>query len=132
MAKSIEMFGQFTYGPELSYNELMEAEAFLRREVANTLQEHSAEFVHFEGLGSILRVQCVFRVFGEGLFHALCEAFAPLAKGDIEARFLFVDKNLDKLALYTLSAGQWRESLLDIPPAGPIGKQIQKSAYSGK
>ena len=127
MAQSVEMFAQFSYGPEMSFNELMEAEEILRRSVGEILQEKEAEFIHFEGHGDTLRVQCVFSGFREGLFHSLSERLAPLAKGDIEARILFVDKGLDKLALYFLSAGQWRESVLDIPPAGPIGERMRKT-----
>ena len=127
MAQSVEMFAQFSYGPDMSYNDLMEAEEILRRSVGETLQANAAEFIHFEGRGDTLRVQCAFFDFREGLFHALSERMAPLARGAIEARILFVDKGLDKLALYFLSDGQWRESVLVIPPAGPIGERMGKT-----
>ena len=131
MIRSVEMFAQFTYGPDLSYNDLMEAEASLRHSTTITLQEHAAEFTHFEGRGDTLRVQCIFSEFKESLFHSLCEAIAPLVRDDIEARLLFVDKSLDRLAIYFLSGGEWRESILDIPPAGPIGHRLRSTGLTG-
>jgi hypothetical protein len=42
---------------------------------------------------------------------------APLLRGDVEGRMLFVDKGLDLLHLYLLADGHWREAALRLPKA---------------
>jgi hypothetical protein len=115
-----ELFVQCIYSPELSYEQLIALEANLKIEANKILEERGGEFIHFEEMGDTLRVQCVFPETRESLFHSVCEELAPLMDGTVEARLLFVDKDLDGLFFYTLSRGEWKEGLIALPAAGPI------------
>ncbi len=117
-----ELFTQFIYSPELSYQDLLEREEELKTFLARIIEEHGGEFTHFEALGDTLRAQCVFSEYGEELFHEFCDKLAPALDNQVEARLLFVSREMDFLHLYGIRDGQWTESCLSLPPAGPIGR----------
>jgi hypothetical protein len=120
-----ELFVQCVYSPELSYHDLMEAEAALKLALSGIFEESGGEFIHFEGLSDTLRSQCVFPACGEDLFHAVCDKVAPLMDGRVECRMLFVSKDLDTLHIYTVSRGTWRECCLHMPVAGPLTSALR-------
>lgn len=118
MAKfDCELFGHFVYGPELSYNDLLAREAELVDALQGALDASGGEHIDFTPTGDALRVQCVFANHEETAFHAACAAVAPLLRGDVEGRMLFVDKGLDLLHLYLLADGVWQEAALRLPDA---------------
>ena len=118
MAKfDCELFGHFVYGPELSYNDLLAREAELVDAIHAALDASGGEHIDFTPTGDALRVQCVFAHHEEAAFHTACAAVAPLLRGDVQGRMLFVDKGLDMLHLYLLADGRWRESGLRLPAA---------------
>jgi hypothetical protein len=115
-----EFFAQCVYGSDLTYDDLLAAEGKLKPAMTAALEQNGAEFIHFEEMGDTMRVQCVFTTHDEHLFHEICDAFAPLMDGHIEARLLFVDKNLDSLHYYAISENKWQEAVLHMPVAGPL------------
>jgi len=119
-----EMFGHFIFAPELSYEELMDKERLLIQAVDAILQNAGTEHIQFESLGDAMRVQCAFAEHDDALFHSLCRQIAQHVYRDVEARLLFVDKNLHVLNLYTICNGNWKEALFALPYAGEIGKHM--------
>ncbi|MDR2669560.1 MAG: hypothetical protein LBC14_06380 [Desulfovibrio sp.] len=115
-----EMFCRFAYSPELSYEALLALDTALKVELTAILGEGGGEFIHFEETGDALRVQCVFAVYDEELFHALCDRIAPLTDGRTEAGMLFVDKDLQLLHVYALHDNTWRECCVGLPAPGPL------------
>jgi hypothetical protein len=118
-----ELFAHILYSPSLSYHDLLEREEELKTFWGLLAEMRGGEYLHFEAQGDALLVQCVFPAYGEDLFHALCDALAGRMNGDMEARLLFVSKDLSLLHLYVVSRGRWRESLLRLP-LGPIGDAL--------
>lgn len=116
MAKfDCELFGHFVYGPELSYNDLLAREAELMDAIHGALDANGGGHIDFAPTGDALRVQCVFARHEEAAFRTACAVVAPLLRGDVEGRMLFVDKGLDLLHLYLLADGRWREAALRLP-----------------
>ena len=122
-----ELFVQCVYAPDLSYDGLLTLEGELKFALTAIVEKHGAEFIHFEEMGDTVRMQCVFAEFGERVAQAVCREAAVLMDGRVEARLLFVDKDMDALLFYCLSEGEWRESCLSLPPAGPITLNLRDS-----
>ena len=118
-----ELFAHFVYSPTLSYHELLEREEELKIFLSQMVEEQGGDFLHFEATGDALRAQCVFPDYREDAFHALCDVLAPQMKGDVEARLLFVSKDLDHLHVYALNNSKWKEATIVLPP-GPIALEI--------
>ena len=118
-----ELFAHFVYSPKLSYHELLDRDEELKIFISRLIEEQNGEYPHFEAMGDALRAQCVFAEYGEDLFHALCDAVAPVMDGDVEARLLFVSKDLDHVHQYTISKKKWQEAVVLLPP-GPIGLSL--------
>ena len=127
-----ELFVQCVYDLDLTYHELLAAEGELKPALTAALEQNGAEFIHFEELGDTMRIQCVFSAHGDHLFHAVCDAFAPLMDGRIEARLLFVEKNLDVLHYYTISEKKWQEAVLHLPAAGPLTNALREQDPTSK
>lgn len=125
-----ELFVQCVYSLELSYHDLLEREAELKLAINEALENNGAEFIHFEPMGDTMRAQCMFAAHAEDLFHEICKGLAPHMDGNVEARLLFVHKNLDLLHIYTISKKKWKEACLSLPLSGPIAKALleQKAA----
>lgn len=119
-----ELFAQFVYSLELTYDSLLEREGELKSEFAVILEQNGGEFIHFEEMGDTMRVQCAFAQYAEELFHDICEDLAPLMDGFVEARLLFVDKDLETMHIFTVSNGNWQESCLRLPDSGPLAKAL--------
>lgn len=119
-----ELFAQFVYSPDLSYHSLMERESELKTAVTGILEQYGGEFIHFEEMGDTMRAQCAFARYEEDLFHDLCDDIAPHMDSFVEARLLFVNKDLDTLHIYAISNGNWRESCLSLPDAGPLTREL--------
>lgn len=112
-----ELFGHFEYGPDLTYNDLLAREAELVDALNIALADAGGAHMDFTPTGDALRVQCVFARHEEESFHAACAAVAPLLRGNVEGRMLFVDKGLAALHLYLLADGCWKEASLRLPKA---------------
>jgi len=121
-----ELFVQCVYSLDLTYHELLATEGELKPALTAALEQNGAQFIHFEEMGDTMRVQCVFPAHDEYLFHAVCDAFAPFMDGRVEARLLFVDKNLDLLHYYTISEKKWQEAVLALPAAGPLTRALRE------
>ena len=121
-----ELFAHFVYSQELSYDDLLAREDELKSQVEALLQESGGEFIHFEAMGDALHAQCVFQEYGEELFHGICATIAPRMDGHVEARLLFVSKDLECLHLYAASDKKWHEAVLQLPMAGPLGEVLRK------
>lgn len=121
-----ELFIQCIYSLELSYDELIDTETELKKTLTQLLDENGAQFIHFEEMGDTMRAQCVFDIYDEGLFHPICDALAPYFNHTVEAKLLFVSKDLDFLHVYTISDGKWLESVLHMPAPGPITQALRE------
>ena len=111
-----EMYGQISYCPELSYNDLYAHERRLVDELTEFLNANSAAHLDFTPDGDSLRFQCELDVYEEDLFHALADGIRPMLTPDIEGRLLFVDKaSLNVVHVYVLKAESWREAAIGIP-----------------
>ncbi len=119
-----ELFAQFVYSLELSYHSLMEREAELKIFFAEVLEQNGGEFIHFEEMGDTMRAQCAFLKYEDELFHDICDDIAPHMDSFVEARLLFVNKDLDALHVFTISNGSWQECCLSLPETGPIGRAL--------
>ena len=123
-----EMFAQFVYSPDLSYDELHERESGIKTFTEELLTHLGAAFINFEPIGDALHAQCVFQKFSEDSAHNVCDSLVTLMDNGVEARLFFVRKNLALVSLYTLAEGTWQEAQLQLPAAGPIGKLLRKQA----
>lgn len=121
-----ELFAHFVYSQELSYEELLTTEEAFQEALTIILSNAQGQFISFIPLGDTLRVQCVFETHEDALFQDICDAIAPLMDGRLEGRLLFVEKELDILAVYCLAMKKWQESVIQIPVAGPIGAMLRK------
>ena len=126
-----ELFAHFVYSQELSYEELLTTEETFQEAVTQILNDEGAQFINFTAFGDTLRAQCVFEIHEESLFQRICETIAPLMDGTLEARLLFVDKELDVLAVYLIAQKEWQESIIQVPVAGPIGAKLRKKSIKG-
>ncbi len=119
-----ELFAQFVYSVELSYDSLMERESELKTSFTEILEQHGGEFIHFEEMGDTMRAQCAFARYEEDLFHDICDDIAPQMDSFVEARFLFVDKDVNSLHIFVINNGKWKESCLRLPEAGPLSRAL--------
>lgn len=113
-----EFFGYFIYGPDLTYEELLDREDALKTSLQEILAGIEADYIHFEANGDTLRVQCGLGAKGEDLFHAVCIKIAPFMQNGLDGRLLFVDKDLHMLHAYSLHKGKWQEAAIALPPPG--------------
>ncbi|MFV0422603.1 hypothetical protein [Oleidesulfovibrio sp.] len=115
MAKyDCEMFGYFSYSPDLSYSELHELEAGFRDALQDALEQRGADFMQFEPEGDALRVQCVFGECHEENFHEVCDAVVQGMNNHVFGKMLFVNKNLQELLVYRLESKGWYEGAIDL------------------
>lgn len=119
-----ELFAQFVYSLELSYDSLMERESELKTSFTAILEQYGGEFIHFEEMGDTMRAQCAFARYEEDLFHDICDDIAPQMDFFVEARLLFVNKDLDTLHIFVINNGKWQESCLRLPEAGPLSRAL--------
>ena len=113
-----EFFGYFIYGPDLTYEELLDREEALKKSLQSILAEIDADYIHFEADGDTLRVQCGLGAKNEDLFHDVCIKIAPFMQNGLDGRLLFVDKDLHMLHAYSLHKGKWQEAVIALPPPG--------------
>lgn len=119
-----ELFAQFVYSLELSYDSLLERESELKASFTAILEQYGGEFIHFEEMGDTMRAQCAFARYEEDLFHDICDDIAPQMDFFVEARLLFVNKDLDTLHIFVVNNGKWQESCLRLPEAGPLSRAL--------
>lgn len=120
----MELFGHIVYSPDLSYHDLLEREDQAKTKVQDALEKASAEFIHFEALGDILRFQCVLPEEDSVVFHAICDELAPFVSDGLDARLLLVDKDLDTVYFYSISGGKWQEGTVGLPPSGYLAPAL--------
>lgn len=116
----IELFGHIRYNAELSYDDLLVREGEIKLVTQAILEQAGADFIHFEALGDMLRVQCVLPEENEGTFNRICEALAPNMKNGLDGRLLLVDKDLDTLYYYIFVDGKWQEAVTGLSSAGHL------------
>ena len=116
----MEMFGHIVYSPDLSYHDLLSREEEAKLMVQAALERAGGEYIHFEALGDTLRFQCLLPEERDAVFHGICDGLAPYAANGLDARLLFVDRDLDSLYIYSLSGGKWQECAVAMPPAGTL------------
>ncbi len=120
-----ELFGHFVYSEDLSYVGLLEREAALMDAFDRLRRGMDAAHVDFTPTGDALRAQCVFAKADEALFHSVCDAIAPLLGDDMEGKLLFVDKDLEHVALYCLAGAVWKEASIALPEARDALKRAE-------
>lgn len=115
---TIELFGHIVYSPDLSYHDLLDREEQAKAKVQDVLEKASAEFIHFEALGDILRFQCALPEQNDAVFHSICDDLAPFVTNGLDARLLLVDRDLNAVYFYTIVNGKWQEATIGFPPPG--------------
>ena len=96
----------------------------LKAAVTAIWEQYGGEFIHFEEMGDTMRAQCAFAKYDEELFHDICEDIAPHMDSFVEARLLFINKDLETLHIFTISNGRWQECCLSLPDTGPLGRAL--------
>ena len=105
-----EMFGNFFYNPNLTYEQLHELEADLLREVDPLLSNQGAVHLDFTPRGDGLCLQCEFLDFDPEFFASLAKKLAQIIIDDTQARLLFVDKEeLHKLYIFYLRKNKFTQ-----------------------
>jgi hypothetical protein len=110
-----EMFGNMTYGEEMTYEELIEHEQNLIAGMSDFLSEMGASHIDFRPLGDALYVQCVFDDQDARNFEDVCEAAARLAGDHMEGRLLFFGRDLRRLYCFFMADGAWQGGRLNMP-----------------
>lgn len=132
---SCEMFGHFFYCPELGYEELGELEQTLRVSLSVMLEAHGAEHIEYREYGEALTVQCQFQTYSESAFQEFCAAIRDILTKDVDARFLFVDReNLDRAVFFAVTFEQGRhEERISLPRARDVwAASNRKTAKAAK
>lgn len=120
-----EVFGQFAYAPEISYEDLLKLEEKLTIFATKTLTDQGAEFIHFESEGDQTFFQCVFSKFDDAFFKKVSKAFAAKTSKQIECKMLFVDKQMGAISLYSMRDKEVSNQKHELPPSGPIDAAIR-------
>ena len=112
-----EMFGNFFYNPNLTYEQLHELEADLLREVDPLLSNEGAVHLDFTPQGDGLRLQCEFSDFDPDFFNSLAKKLAKIIIDDTQARFLFVDKEeMKEFYIFYLSKNKFAQEKFTLKP----------------
>lgn len=119
-----ELFGQFIYAPEISYDDLLELEQSIKDFVTSSLEENGAEFVAFESEGDRTFFQCVFQEFDESLFKNVCKPFVGKVNAQMECKLQFVDKMLMSSYFYGINHKNIIAEKFSLKPAGPIDEAL--------
>ena len=118
-----ELFGQFIYSPDISYDDMLSLEDELKVFVSEKMEEFGGAFLHFESEGDRTFFQCVFSEFDENLFNATASALNR-TDGKVESKLFFVDKELVSAYFYALSKGKLSGHKVSLPAAGPVDKAL--------
>ncbi|MDR2744114.1 MAG: hypothetical protein LBB66_02785 [Desulfovibrio sp.] len=133
MCKNIsEVFGQFTYGEALSYEELLAAEQALIGALENLMLRAGAEHPDFTPTGDMLLCQCAFEKHKLYVYRKFAHEIAGLLPAGVTGRLLCFEKNFGSLYVYWIQPGQWEEEERPIPPAPPPGLKIKRVNKNGK
>lgn len=104
-----ELFGHFLYSPEYSYDELYEIEEKVIQLVQEHLEEHNADHLDFWGAGDSLRFQCALGEYEQETCQDVADAIADQLPEGVHGRILSLDKNLEKMVIFFVRPGDWRE-----------------------
>ncbi|MDR1125126.1 MAG: hypothetical protein LBM64_03570 [Deltaproteobacteria bacterium] len=125
-----ELFGQFIYDPEISYEDLLPLEEELINLVTARLEEFRGRFITFESEGDRTYFQCLFQDFGAAMCADISKSLKTLTAGKggpggrIEGKLLFVDKELSGVCFYALNKGKASGREVELPAAGSIDKAL--------
>ena len=110
-----EMFGNFIYSPELSYNELLVLEGTLKDEISEVLYDNEAEHISYDVSSDSIRIQCSFAQYNEHFFHKICDQILPFLKFNVEGKILFLHRDISTIHIYTIFNGDWQEASIFVP-----------------
>ncbi len=126
-----EMFGNLTYGEDLTYEELITHEQELTAGLTDQLQDMGASHIDFRPLGDALYVQCVFDDQDARNFEEVCAAAARLAGEHMEGRLLFFGRDLGRLYCFFMAEGRWQGGRLNLPtPREGLEKMPPEMQYA--
>lgn len=126
-----ELYAQFSYGEQLSYEELLEIEDRLIAAVQDVLVRAGGEHLDFTPLGDCLMVQCAFEAHRLYVFRKISMHVAGFLPEHVTGRILCVDKRLDASHLYWVQPGRWEEedrSIPVLPPEGVLRHDVHRLA----
>ncbi len=110
-----EMFSHFVYSEVLTYQELLDKENELGDALREILASFGGSYISFVQDGDSLLAQCAFPEFEQSVFHGICKQIMPILDDKVAARFLFVDKYLERVSLCVADNNAWYESSLNLP-----------------
>jgi len=110
-----ECFCRLNYDDELTYEELLECERELTEALHDLFERFGASHVDFFPDGDSLHAHCVFAALRADDLDRLVRDTAAAAGKRAEARFLLVDRQLEKMFLGLAAHGTGRAFRLDLP-----------------
>lgn len=119
-----EIFGQFIYSPEISYDELLELEDEIKAFITDTLDSAGAEFLAFESEGDRTFFQCVLQDSDEENSEQIAGRFAARLNNTLECKMMFVNKMLDMHFYYAMNHKGIKLEKIILPPAGPMDRAL--------
>lgn len=99
-----EMFAQFYYSPELTYEELHQVEEELMHKVDIIFTEDGGVHLEFWPDSDSFATQGQFAEFGKSRFDHMARQISEMLPDSVQARLLLVDKSgLEKVLIYSLT-----------------------------
>lgn len=114
-----EIFGEFTYAESLTYEDLLNIEEDITREVDTIFLDAGAEHLDFTPHGDLLMFQCAFECRNMEIFRDIADELAMWLPKGVRGRILCLDKDLYSYSLFWISPGQWQEKAHIFPVKGP-------------
>ncbi len=119
-----EVFGQFIYSPEISYDELLKLEEDIKSFITDTMESFGAEFLAFESEGDRTFFQGILQERGGELAEKIAAAFTRKLNEHTECKLMFVDKMLCEHHFYALNHKGAKLEKMTMPAAGPLDKAL--------
>lgn len=110
-----ECFCRLSYADELTYEELLECEREMTEALHELFEHFGASHVDFFPDGDSLQAHCVFAALRADDLDRLVRDTAAAAGNRAEARFLLVDRHLEKMFLGLAAHGAGHAFRLDVP-----------------
>lgn len=121
-----EIFGEFTYGESLTYEELLETENMLIDQLDLLFKEGGAEHLDFTPQGDLLMMQCAFEIRNLEILRDIASEIAIILPKGVNGRVLCLEKDLTLVHIFWISKGQWQEKEYELPKKGPDTAPIHK------
>lgn len=119
-----ELFGQFIYDPEISYDDLLALEEEVTAFISESLTKHGGSFISFEPEGDRTFFQCAFSEYSEKLFKDVCKTLRSKIGTQTECKLLFVDKMMQASYFFGLNHKNTVAERFTHKVAGPIDKAL--------